>query len=61
VGWRYIALDKPQQKGFNENLNVRLRELLREKLLRSVTRARTCSKPSGRTTSNADRTWSPAG
>lgn len=41
VGWHYIAPGKPQQNGFNESFNGRLRdELLSETLFRSLTHAR---------------------
>nr|P17984.1 RecName: Full=Insertion element ISR1 uncharacterized 17 kDa protein A2 [Rhizobium sp.]CAA29832.1 unnamed protein product [Rhizobium sp.] len=37
VGWHYIAPGKPQQNGFNESFNGRLRdELLNETLFRSL-------------------------
>ncbi len=42
VGWHYIAPGKPQQNGFNESFNGRLRdELLNETLFRSLPHART--------------------
>ena len=42
VGWHYIAPGKPQQNGFNESFNGRLRdELLNETLFRSLGHART--------------------
>jgi putative transposase len=41
VGWHYIAPGKPQQNGFNESFNDRLRdELLNETLFRSLPHAR---------------------
>ena len=41
-GWHYIAPGKPQQNGFNESFNGRLRdELLNETLFRSLGHART--------------------
>nr|WP_314187811.1 IS3 family transposase [uncultured Brevundimonas sp.] len=41
VGWHYIAPSKPQQNGFNESFNGRLRdELLNETLFRSLPHAR---------------------
>ena len=41
VGWHYIAPGKPQQNGFNESFNGRLRdELLNETLIRSLPHAR---------------------
>src|SRR5205085_1176097 len=41
VGWHYIAPGKPQQNGFIESFNVRLRdELLNETLFRSLPHAR---------------------
>ena len=41
VGWYYIAPGKPQQNGFNESFNGRLRdELLNETLFRSLPHAR---------------------
>ena len=41
VGWHYIAPGKPQQNGFNESFNGRLRdELLNETLFRSLPQAR---------------------
>ncbi|MBB5741502.1 putative transposase, partial [Brevundimonas aurantiaca] len=41
VGWHYIAPGKPQQNGFNESFNGRLRdELLNETLFRSLSHAR---------------------
>jgi putative transposase len=41
VGWHYIAPGKPQQNGFIESFNGRLRdELLNETLFRSLTHAR---------------------
>jgi putative transposase len=41
VGWHYIAPGKPQQNGYNESFNGRLRdELLNETLFRSLTHAR---------------------
>ena len=41
VGWHYIAPGKPQQNGFNESFNGRLRdELLNEMLFRSLPHAR---------------------
>ncbi len=41
VGWNYIAPGKPQQNGFNESFNGRLRdELLNETLFRSLHHAR---------------------
>ncbi|WP_244642319.1 IS3 family transposase, partial [Chelatococcus reniformis] len=41
VGWRYIAPGKPQQNGFIESFNGRLRdELLNETLFRSLPHAR---------------------
>ena len=41
VGWHYIAPGKPQQNGFSESFNGRLRdELLNETLFRSLTDAR---------------------
>ncbi len=41
VGWHYIAPGKPQQNGFNESFNGRLRdELLIETLFRSLPHAR---------------------
>ncbi len=41
VGWHYIAPRKPQQNGFNESFNGRLRdELLNETLFRSLPHAR---------------------
>lgn len=41
VGWHYIAPGKPQQNGFNESFNGRLREeLLNETLFRSLPSAR---------------------
>jgi putative transposase len=42
VGWHYIAPGKPQQNGFIESFNGRLRdELLNETLFRSLAHART--------------------
>ena len=42
VGWHCIAPGKPQQNGYNESFNGRLRdELLNETLLRSLPHART--------------------
>jgi putative transposase len=42
VGWHYIAPGKPQQNGFSESFNGRLRdELLNETLFRSLPDART--------------------
>jgi len=42
VGWHYIAPGKPQQNGYNESFNGRLRdELLNETLFRSLPHART--------------------
>ena len=41
VGWHYIAPGKPQQNGYNESFNGRLRdELLNETLFRSLRHAR---------------------
>ena len=41
IGWQYIAPGKPQQNGFNESFNGRLRdELLIEMLFRSLGHAR---------------------
>ena len=41
VGWHYIAPGKPQQNGYNESFNGRLRdELLNEMLFRSLAHAR---------------------
>ncbi len=41
VGWHYIAPGKPQQNGFSESFNGRLRdELLNETLFRSLPHAR---------------------
>jgi putative transposase len=41
AGWHYIAPGKPQQNGFNESFNGRLRdELLNETLFRSLPHAR---------------------
>ena len=41
VGWHYIAPGKPQQNGFNESFNGRLRdELLNETLFRSLHHAK---------------------
>ena len=41
VGWHYIAPGKPQQNGYNESFNGRLRdELLNETLFRSLGQAR---------------------
>ena len=41
VGWHHIAPGKPQQNGFNESFNGRLRdELLNETLFRSLPHAR---------------------
>src|ERR1700737_3881722 len=41
VGWHYIAPGKPQQNGFIESFNGRLRdELLNETLFRSLPHAR---------------------
>ena len=41
VGWHYIAPGKPQQNGFNESFNGRLRdEMLNEMLFRSPSHAR---------------------
>ena len=41
VGWPYIAPGKPQQNGFNESFNGRLRdEVLNETLFRSLSHAR---------------------
>ena len=41
VGWRHIAPGKPQQNGYNESFNGRLRdELLNETLFRSLQQAR---------------------
>jgi putative transposase len=41
VGWHYIAPGKPQQNGFNESFNGRLRdELLNERLFRTLHHAR---------------------
>ena len=41
IGWRYIAPGKPQQNGYNESFNGRLRdELLNETLFRSLGHAR---------------------
>ncbi len=41
VGWHYIAPGKPQQNGYNESFNGRLRdELLNETLFRSLQHAR---------------------
>jgi len=41
VGWHYIAPGKPQQNGFNESFNGRLRdELLNETLFQSLPHAR---------------------
>ncbi len=41
VGWHYIAPGKPQQNGYNESFNGRLRdELLNETLFRSLPHAR---------------------
>ena len=41
IGWQYIAPGKPQQNGFNESFNGRLRdELLIETLFRSLGHAR---------------------
>ena len=41
VGWHYIAPGKPQQNGFNESFNGRLRdELLNETLFRSLPHVR---------------------
>lgn len=40
VGWHYLAPGKPQQNGFNESFNSRLRdELLNETLFRSLPHA----------------------
>lgn len=42
IGWHYIAPGKPQQNGYNESFNGRLRdELLNETLFRSLGHART--------------------
>ena len=41
VGWHYIVPGKPQQNGYNESFNGRLRdELLNETLFRSLQHAR---------------------
>jgi putative transposase len=41
VGWHYIAPGKPQQNGFNESFNGKLRdEVLNETLFRSLPHAR---------------------
>jgi putative transposase len=41
IGWHYIAPGKPQQNGYNESFNGRLRdELLNETLFRSLAHAR---------------------
>jgi len=41
VGWHYIAPGKPQQNGFVESFNGRLRdEMLNEVLFRSIPHAR---------------------
>ena len=41
VGWHYLAPGQPQQNGFNESFNGRLRdELLNETLFRSLPHAR---------------------
>ena len=41
IGWHSIAPGKPQQNGFNESFNGRLRdELLNETLFRSLGHAR---------------------
>ncbi len=45
VGWNYIAPGKPQQNGYNESFNGRLRdELLNETLFRSLSHARAVLK-----------------
>src|SRR5579863_5716652 len=42
VGWHYIAPGKPQQNGFSESFNGKLRdELLNETLFNSLSDART--------------------
>jgi putative transposase len=62
VGWRYIAPGKPQQNGFIESFNGRLRdELLNKTLFRSLPHARAVLKPGGATTTRRDRTQSSAG
>lgn len=61
VGWHYIAPGKPQQNGYNESFNGRLRdELLNETLFRSLPPA-PCWRPGGATTTSAGRTPSSAG
>lgn len=62
VGWHYIAPGKPQQNGFNESFNGRLRdELLNETLSAPCRMPARCWRPGGMTTTNGDRTRSSAG
>ncbi len=62
IGWHYIAPGKPQQNGFIESFNGRLRdELLNETLFRSLPHARAVLEACGGTTTRNDRTRSSAG
>lgn len=62
VGWHYIAPGKPQQNGFNESFNGRLRdELLNETCFAPCRMPARCWKRGGVTTTNGDPTRSSAG
>ncbi|SFM05719.1 Integrase core domain-containing protein [Methylorubrum salsuginis] len=62
VQWQYIAPGKPQQNGFVESLNGRLRDkCLNEHLFRSLPAARTRLRRSGWTTTAAVLTRASVG
>lgn len=62
VGWRDIAAGKPQQNGFKESFNGRLRgELLNETLFRSLPHARDVLEIWRRDPTRNDHTRSLAG
>jgi transposase InsO family protein len=57
VGWHYIAPGKPQQNGFIESFNGRLRdELLNETLFKSLPHAGRCWRPGGSITTRCAHT-----
>ncbi|GMA74000.1 hypothetical protein GCM10025880_04170 [Methylorubrum aminovorans] len=62
IAWHYIAPGKPQQNGFVESLNGRLRvECLNEHLFRSLPAARPSSRRGGWTITPAALTRTSAG
>ena len=62
IGWHHIAPGKPQQNGFNESFNGRLRdELLNETLFRSLGHARSVLEDWRRDYTSSARTQSWAG